>query len=119
MQQGWDQAAGVEAVQFGSAAQEEALKLQAWALVDCYLGQWTPEEPRPTAVETRVELPLIDPTTCEDLGIPLVGVIDLVTEGPTIIDFKTSRSSSPAPRNHARGPTHELRLSGANGDRPA
>ena len=51
------------------------------------------------AVKTDVEAPLIDPQTGEDLGIPLLGVLDLVLDyeaGPLICDFKTSgRSSEP------------------------
>jgi hypothetical protein len=50
-------------------------------------------------VEAAVEAPLIDPQTGEDLGIPLLGVLDLVLDyeaGPLICDFKTSgRSSEP------------------------
>ena len=46
-----------------------------------------------------VEGPLIDPVTGEDLGIPLVGVMDLVLpdpDGPVIADFKTTaRSGEP------------------------
>ena len=51
------------------------------------------------AVEAAVEAPLVDPATGEDLGIPLVGIIDLVlpdTAGPIIADFKTtSRGGEP------------------------
>ena len=50
-------------------------------------------------MEAAVEAPLIDPQTGEDLGIPLLGVLDLVLDyeaGPLICDFKTSgRSSEP------------------------
>ncbi len=46
-----------------------------------------------------VEAPLVDPFSGENLGLPLVGVMDLVLsyeEGPLICDFKTSgRSSEP------------------------
>jgi putative RecB family exonuclease len=45
------------------------------------------------AVETAVETPLVDPYSGEDLGIPLVGVMDLVHHrdaGPLIVDFKTA-----------------------------
>ena len=51
------------------------------------------------AVEVAVEAPLVDPVTGEDLGMPLLGIMDLVLdyeEGPLICDFKTSaRSSEP------------------------
>ena len=50
-------------------------------------------------VEAAVETPLVDPATGEDLGIPLVGIIDLVlpdSAGPVIADFKTtSRGGQP------------------------
>jgi hypothetical protein len=58
-----------------------------------YLNHISPDEPRPLAVEAAVEAPLLDPVTGEDLGIPLVGVMDLVLPdiaGPTIVDFKTT-----------------------------
>ncbi len=54
-------------------------------------------EPNPIAVEKRFEAPLIDPGTGEDLGISLVGIIDLVLEdrdGPLVADFKTAARSS-------------------------
>ena len=57
------------------------------------------DEPQPLAVEAAVEAPLVDPVTGEDLGIPLVGVIDLILpagDGPVVADFKTvARSGEP------------------------
>ena len=59
--------------------------------------------------KSRVQAPLVDPITGEDLGIPLLGVMDLVVPeeaGPIITDFKTASKSS--------GPleiTHEVQLS--------
>ena len=51
------------------------------------------------AVEAAVEAPLVDPASGENLGIPMVGVMDLVldeTDGPVIADFKTtSRGGEP------------------------
>ena len=53
-------------------------------------------------MEARLEAPLVDPFTGEDLGINLLGIADLVLpsvdpSGPVIVDFKTSsRSSAPA-----------------------
>jgi hypothetical protein len=52
---------------------------------------------------------LIDPATGEDLGIPLVGIMDLVlgeVAGPLIADFKTEARSSDPPEI-----THEIQLS--------
>lgn len=54
---------------------------------------------RALADEVAAEAPLVDPDSGEDLGVPLVGVIDLVLDnvaGPLIVDFKTAaRSSEP------------------------
>jgi putative RecB family exonuclease len=67
----------------------------------------TPETP--LAVETSMEAPLVDPGTGEELGISLLGIVDLITDsrdGPSIIDFKTSARSSPPHEI-----THEIQLS--------
>lgn len=47
-------------------------------------------------METCLESPLVDPATGEDLGIKLLGTVDLVLPGqtaPVIIDFKTAGES--------------------------
>ena len=94
----WGQAVDEEDMKFDSSAEEQALQKQTIDLVTAYLSQ-IPKDERPLAVETAAEAPLIDPGTGEDLGIPLVGVMDLVLDtetGPAIIDFKTAgRSSEP------------------------
>ena len=63
-----------------------------------------PKDEKPLAVEAAVEAPLVDPETGEDLGMPLVGVVDLVLDGevgPVICDFKTAaRSSEPMEISH-------------------
>ena len=87
--------AGIEAdgVRFDDAADERAHWKQTVDLVTTYLVQLTHDEPHPLAVETAIEAPLIDPDTGEDLGIPLIGVVDLVLgnpAGPVIVDFKTT-----------------------------
>ena len=88
-----------QGVRFDSAAAEQALQGQAVDLVAAYLAHLPAHEPRPLAVETALESPLVDPRTGEDLGIPLVGIVDLVldgNDGPLIADFKTSaRSGEP------------------------
>jgi putative RecB family exonuclease len=89
----WDQAAADEALSFESAAAEDACRSQAVGLVGAYLAQLLSDEPKPLAVEAAVEAPLVDPTTGENLGIPLVGIMDLVLpgpDGPVIADFKTT-----------------------------
>jgi len=105
----WDRSVADDTMKFESRQQELALQRQATTLVATYLDQVPPAEPRPLAVEAFMEVPLVDPLTGEDLGIPLVGIVDLVLDGeagPTIIDFKTA----------ARGGqlleiSHELQLS--------
>ena len=55
-----------------------------------------------------MEAPLIDPVTGEDLGLPLLGIVDLVAEqddGPVIVDFKTASRQSAAPEI-----VHEIQL---------
>lgn len=89
-----------EDMHFESAASEEALRQQAEGLVTAYLQQVPREEPKPLAVEAAIEAPLVDPGSGEDLGIPLLGIMDLVLEGhdgAVIIDFKTSARSSQPP----------------------
>ena len=104
MEAGWKRAAATEGVRFTDLADDELCRKQAAGLVVAYLHQVPIEEPRPLAVEVAVEAPLVDPTTGEDFGLPLVGIIDLVqaeTNGPVIADFKTSsRSSEPMEVSH-------------------
>jgi hypothetical protein len=60
-------------------------------------------------VEAAIEAPLVDPQSGEDLGLPLVGIIDLVlpdADGPTITDFKTSACGG-----EPLEITHEVQLS--------
>ena len=105
----WDDAADDEEMQFASRDDENALKQQAVRLVQTYLDRRDSDEGFPIAVETRLECPLIDPGTNNNLGIPLLGFVDLILEddsGPVIIDFKTSARSS-APLDVA----HEIQLS--------
>jgi hypothetical protein len=104
----WGQAVAEENMQFDSADQEQAIQKQAVGLVMAYLAYVPADEPRPLAVETAVEAPLVDPTTGEDLGIPLVGIMDLVLDnpaGPLIADFKTSAKSA-----EPLEITHEIQL---------
>jgi putative RecB family exonuclease len=105
----WDQATGEASMQFECAADEQALQKQTQDLLTAYIGQVPVDEPRPLAVEATMEAPLVDPLTGESLGIPLLGIVDLILdgqEGPVIADFKTAaRSSDPLEI------THEIQLS--------
>jgi predicted RecB family nuclease len=95
----WGQAIKDEGAVFESTQDEHAYRKQTIELVAAYVGQLPANEPKPLAVETAIEAPLVDPVTGENFGIPMVGVIDLVlpdNDGPEIIDFKTAaRGSEP------------------------
>jgi len=95
----WGESIDEEHMQFDTPAEEQILQRQAGDLIKAYLAHVPADEPRPLAVEAAVEMPLINPLTGEDLGIPLLGVMDLVLDGPSgpvIADFKSSsRSSEP------------------------
>ena len=100
----WAAAATDESMEFESSAKERALRGQAAELIAAYLAQIPADEPQPLAIEQSLEVPLVDPTGGEDLGIPLFGIIDLVVgdhDGPTIVDFKTAaRSTAPLEVSH-------------------
>jgi hypothetical protein len=89
----WEHAGSQEPVAFASTTEEAGCRRQAIELVRTYLHQVPDHEPTPLAVEKALEAPLIDPVSGENLGIPLVGVIDLVLpepDGAVITDFKTA-----------------------------
>jgi putative RecB family exonuclease len=89
----WGRAIEEEDMRFASPNEEASLQCKAIELVRAYLSKVAAERIRPLAVETALEAPLVDPRTSEDLGIPLVGVMDLVLQedaGPVIVDFKTA-----------------------------
>ena len=64
-----------------SAAPSTSSPPMSTSLPSTYIAQVPADEPRPLAVEAALEVPLIDPITGEDLGIPLVGIVDLVLDG--------------------------------------
>lgn len=92
-----------EGMEFESAEDDQTLQRQSADLVTAYLAR-VPKDEKPLAVEAAVEMPLIDPATGENLGIPLLGIMDLILEaqhGPCVVDFKTtSRSSEPVETVH-------------------
>jgi hypothetical protein len=104
----WDEAVAADDMTFKTADESVAARRQVVGLVETYLQLLPADEPPPLAVETSLEAPLVDPVTGEDLGLPLLGIVDLVLDGengPAICDFKTSASSSP-PQELA----HEIQL---------
>ena len=100
----WEPLAVEDGIAFKDTTEEAKLRTQSASLVTAYLAQLPADEPAPTTVETKLEVQLVDPFTGEDLGIPLLGVVDLVVnnnEGPIVCDFKTSaRSGSPVEIMH-------------------
>ena len=105
----WDESVAVDGIRFTTPVAESAARQQSQGLVQAYLAQLPVGEPRPLAVETALEAPLLDPVTGTSLGVPLVGVIDLVlpgAEGAIITDFKTTSRGGNLPEI-----SHELQLS--------
>lgn len=93
METSWAPAIEADGMRFTRTEDERASWKQTVELVSAYLAQVPEDESKPLAVETAVEAPLVDPVSGEDLGLPLVGVIDLVLDepaGPVIADFKTT-----------------------------
>lgn len=104
----WEPAVAEEQVRFASTADEQTARQQVESLLRCYLAKVPIDEPRPLAVEAVLEQPLVNPVSGEDLGLPLLGIVDLVLDGetgPTIIDFKTSSRTAPPHEI-----THEVQL---------
>jgi len=82
---------------FENGAEEEKSRFQILDLVTAYINSVPIQDEVPIAIERKYEVPLIDPATGENLGIPLLGVLDLVLKeecGNVITDFKTSSTSS-------------------------
>ena len=97
----WEDAIEQEGVKFDNVNAACASKQQTANLVRAYLDHVADDPVKPLAVETSLKYELIDPATGEDLGIPLLGVVDLVHDqgqGPVVCDFKTASRSS-ASRN--------------------
>jgi len=99
----WAQLVDEEKMTFDSPESEGAMRQQVADLVKAYLDT-VPKDEKPLAVEVAAEVPLVDPFTGEDLGLPMVGIIDLVLDGatgPLIVDHKTAaRSSEPMEISH-------------------
>jgi putative RecB family exonuclease len=100
----WNDCLQREPIELASSENESALKNQAASLIHAYLENLPPDEPKTLGAETPLETDLIDPASGENLGIPLMGIVDLVQDspnGPAIIDFKTAaRASAPSPLAH-------------------
>ena len=104
----WQEAITEDTISNLSSEKQQRLTRQVADLVSTYLKQVPDDEPRPLAVEAKMEAPLIDPVTGQDLGMPLLGIVDLIVQqedGPVIVDFKTASRYSTAPEI-----VHEIQL---------
>ena len=104
----WEALIAEDNMTFVSTDDESKLKDKAVELIRAYLGQ-RGDEPAPMAVETTLQESLIDPFTGEDLGIPLLGIVDLIVpgdDGAVVVDFKTAAKSGPPTEK-----VHEIQLS--------
>ncbi|MEO8498820.1 MAG: PD-(D/E)XK nuclease family protein, partial [Planctomycetota bacterium] len=104
----WEALLAEDNMRFVSTSDEDKLKQQAAVLICAYLAQLG-DEPVPMAVETTLQEQLTDPFTGEDLGIPLLGIIDLIVpgdDGAVVVDFKTAAKSGPPTEK-----VHEVQLS--------
>ena len=94
----WQASVERDRIMFSSLLEERALQRQACVLLATYWEQRVPGEPPPLSVSEWVTAALFDPATGEDLGVNLVGELDLVLDGPAgplIVDVRTaSRSAS-------------------------
>ena len=93
----WTRSLELEPTFFDDEVHEQKCRQQAHDLAATYLSEINIAEEKPVAIEKRFEVPMIDPLTGEDLGLPLVGIVDLVLDGmngPVIVDFKTAASAS-------------------------
>jgi hypothetical protein len=93
----WKRLMEAEAYFFDDTAHEEKCRLQVTDLVKAYLAEVDIAEEKPLMVERKFEVGLYDPANGEEIGLPLLGVVDLVLDseyGPVIVDFKTAASAS-------------------------
>jgi hypothetical protein len=99
----WNHSIELEHPYFENDNDEEKARYQILGLATAYLDTIPVENERPVAIEKRYEMPLIDPLTGEDYGIPLVGIVDLIYEeecGYVVTDFKTASSSTICEMQH-------------------
>ncbi len=95
--QSWTATLEEEPMDWDSTAETEKCRTQAVDLVRAYIGEYADKPERIVAMEASLEAPLIDPTTGDDLGVPLYGIVDLVlqeAETPLVVDFKTAAAAS-------------------------
>ena len=95
----WEEATQTDRIVFETESDEAEARQQVQTLLTAYLSAAPRDDPHPVAVETRLTAPLVDPVSGENLGVPLLGIVDLVLAdpiGPLVVDFKTSSRSGGA-----------------------
>jgi hypothetical protein len=94
----WNAAVLASGVRFTSTVEEQATMQQTFELLSTYLNRVPAAELRPLEVKRYVKAPLIDQDCGEDLGLPLVGTLDLLlpkANGPLIVVFKVVARNNP------------------------
>lgn len=93
-----EQLVAEESLVFASTAEEKSVREQAESLLAAYLEWLSRQEPVPLAVAAELHAPVIDHERGEDLGVVLVGFVDLVLagqDGPVVVGFKTPARRQP------------------------
>jgi putative RecB family exonuclease len=81
-------AQNIEPLLFPEREDYDSLLEKGRAMVAVYIAQ--ADGVKPTAVEERFEVDLLDPETGEVLDLSLHGIVDLVEEGDVLVDVKTA-----------------------------
>lgn len=92
----WQQLAEEEPMTWESPDEAAKCRHQAVDLVKAYAEEYRAQPEKIIAMEASLEAPFVHPTTGEDLGVPLFGVVDLVLENANsvlLVDFKTSATA--------------------------
>jgi hypothetical protein len=102
--QHWSTAADQEGIEFKKQDASEKLKAKCQSLVACYWDKFADTDEKVIGVEAAMQAALVDPLTGDRLGLPMVGVSDLLLEtddGPVLVDFKTAaRGGEPIEQQH-------------------
>ena len=100
----WSTTAEQEQMEFRKPDASDKLKAKCQLLVACYLDEFAGTDEKVIGVESAMEATLVDPATGDRLGLPMVGVSDLLLEtddGPVLVDFKTAaRGGEPIEQQH-------------------
>ena len=100
----WQQLTEEEPMTWESSDDVTKCRHQAIDLVRAYTNEYRSQPEKIIAMEASLEAPFVHPTTGEDLGLPLFGVVDLVLDTASsvlLIDFKTSATATLIEQSHA------------------